>query len=228
MPGQAAAFVRFVGLIAWKDLRAEFRSRQLISAMALFAILAVLVFYFTLESNREARIAALPSILWVIVVFAGTLGLNRSLAAEQDSGSLDALLLAPIPRAVLFYGKLIGTWLFTLLVALVSTLLLSLLFNVGLFMPELWVVIVLGTLGFAAVGTLLGSIAVQASGRETTLPILVLPVALPIIIASVHATADLLAGLPVSDWVVWLELLASVDLIFLLLAFVLFDFVVEE
>src|SRR6266540_10470 len=100
-------FLRAVLIIAGKDLRAELRSRQLISAIALFALLATMVFYFTLESRPDVRTAALPAVLWVIIVFAGTLGLNRSLAQEHDRGSLDALLLAPIDRAALFYGKLI-------------------------------------------------------------------------------------------------------------------------
>src|SRR3954468_20695654 len=115
---QGTPFLRAVLAIAGKDLRAELRSRQLISAIMLFALLATMVFYYTLESRPDVRIAALPAILWVIIVFAGTLGLNRSLAQEHDRGNLDGLLLAPIDRAALFYGKLISTWLFSLLVAL--------------------------------------------------------------------------------------------------------------
>lgn len=214
--------------IVWKDLRAELRSRRLISAVGLFALIAVLVFYFTLEGRRDILLGALPSILWVIIVFAGILGLSRSLSAEHERGTLDALLLAPIPRAALFYGKFIGNWLFTLLVAVIVSAALSLLFNLWLFTPSLWLVILLGTVGFAAVGTLTGSIAIYADGRETTLPILVLPIALPVIISSVRATTDILNGLPFEDWSVWLPALVSVDLIFLGLAFILFDFIVEE
>jgi len=181
-----------------------------------------------LDAQREAQLLALPSILWVIVVFAGTLGLNRSLAAEHDSGSLDALLLAPIPRASLFYGKLIGTWLFTLIVAIVAMFMLSLLFNAALFLPQFWLVLLLGTIGFATIGTLLGSIAVQASGRETTLPILIVPVTLPIVMSAVRATTAILSNAPLVDWLPWLITLASIDALFLALAFVLFDFIVEE
>lgn len=217
-----------IRVIVWKDLRAELRSRRLISAVGLFALLAVLVFYFTLEGRRDILTGAVPSILWVIIVFAGILGLTRSLAAEHERGTLDALLIAPIPRAALFYGKFIGNWLFTLLVALIVAAALTLLFNVWLFDPALWLVLFLGTLGFAAVGTLTGSLAIYADGRETTLPILVLPIALPVLISSVRATTDILNGLPFADWSVWLPSLISVDVIFLLLAFVLFDFIVEE
>ena len=182
-------FLRAVRAIVVKDLRAELRSRQLITSIVLFALLATMVFYYTLEGRPDARIAALPAVLWVIIVFSGTLGLNRSLGQEHDRGNLDGLLLAPIDRAALYYGKLVSTWLFSLLVAALVTGTLGFLFNIG---PDLtsWVLVILfGTLGFAAVGTFLGSMAVHARGRETTLPILILPVALPIIMAAVNASA---------------------------------------
>ncbi|MEP7289850.1 MAG: heme exporter protein CcmB [Chloroflexota bacterium] len=221
-------FLRAVLTIAGKDLRAELRSRQLISAIGLFALLATMVFYYTLESRPDVRVAALPAVLWVIIVFAGTLGLNRSLAQEFDRGSLDGLLLAPIDRSALFFGKLISTWLFSVAVAGLVSLAVSILFNVGLNLPAWTLVIVLGTLGFSAVGTFLGSMAIYARGRETTLPILILPVALPIIAAAVSASNAILADLPFADWSIWLMVLASVDAIFLVLALLLFDFVVEE
>jgi heme exporter protein B len=225
---QTTPFLRAVIAIAGKDLRAELRSRQMISAISLFAVLATMVFFYTLEGNRDVQRLALPAVTWVITVFAGTLGLSRSLSQEQDRGSLDALLLAPIDRVALFYGKLIGTVLFSLLVAAIVSLVLSVLFNVGLDVPAWALIVLLGTLGFSTVGTLLGSMAIHTRGRETTLPILILPVALPIIIAAVNASNALLADLPFSDWSVWLLVLVSLDVIFLALAFVLFDIIVEE
>lgn len=221
-------FLKAVLAIAGKDLRAELRSRQLISAMGLFALMATMVFYFTLESRPDVRLSATPAVLWVTTVFAGTLGLNRSLAQEYDRGSFDGLLLAPIDRAALFFGKLIGAWVFSLVVAAIVTLALTILFNATLFSLAWLGILLLGTTGFATVGTLLGSVAVQGRGRETTFPILILPVALPIIMASVNASNAILAGLPFSDWATWPALLASVDVIFMVLAFVLFEYVVED
>ncbi len=225
---QTTPFLQAVIAIATKDLRAELRNRQLISAVGLFALMATMVFFYTLEGQHSVQVLALPAVTWVITVFAGTLGLSRSLAQEQDSGSLDALLLAPIDRAALFYGKLISTQLYSLLVAGIVSLVLSVLFNVGLNLLLWGLIILLGTLGFSTVGTLLGSMAIHTRGRETTLPILILPVALPIIIASVNASNALIADMAFSDWSVWLLVLLSVDVIFLVLAFVLFDFIVEE
>src|SRR5260221_8726094 len=125
-------FFKAVIAIATKDLRAELRNRQLISAVGLFALMATMVFFYTLEGQHSVQVLALPAVTWVITVFAGTLGLSRSLAQEQDSGSLDALLLAPIDRTALFYGKLISTLLFSLLVAGLLSLGFRVLFNVGL------------------------------------------------------------------------------------------------
>lgn len=222
-------FFRAILTIAAKDLRAELRSRQLISAMGLFALLATMVFYFTLESRADVRISALPAVVWVIVVFAGTLGISRNLSQEHDRGTLDALLLAPIDRAALFYGKLIGTWLFSIIVALIVSVALVFFFNADLLLRVgWWLIILLGTLGISSVGTLLGSMAIHSRGRETTLPILVLPVALPILMAAVTASNLILADRPFEDWAIWPLVLASLDAIMLAAALILFDFIVEE
>ena len=221
-------FLRAAIAIALKDLRAELRNRQLVGAMGLFGLLTTMVFYYTLESRPDVRVAALPAVLWVTVVFAGTLGLGRSIAQEHDRGTLDGLLLTPIPRQALFFGKVVVAWLFSFVVAVVVTVALNFLFNVSLFRPLWWAILVVGTLGFAAIGTLLSSMAVYARGRETTLPIIVLPVALPVITAAVNACNGVLNNLPFGDWGGNLLILLSSDLVFLVLAYFLFGFVVEE
>jgi heme exporter protein B len=225
---QRTTFLRAVAAIAAKDLRAELRNRQLIAAMGLFGLLTTMVFYYTLESRPDVRLAALPAVLWVTVVFAGTQGVGRNLAQEHDRGTLDGLLLAPINRAALFYGKLVVAWLFAFTVAAVVSVALNFLFNTNLFRPAWWLVVLLGTLGFAAIGTLLGSMAVYARGRETTLPIIVLPIALPVSVAAVNASNAILTDLPFAELGSWLGLLAALDVVFLTLALILFDFIVEE
>jgi heme exporter protein B len=166
-------------------------------------------------------------VVWVVVVFTSTLGISRSLAQEHDKGILDALLLAPIDRAALFYGKCLTTWLYAFVVATFVTVALAFLFNLGI-PAAWWLIIFLGTVGLAAVGTLLGSMAIHARGRETTLPIIVLPVALPILMASVSASALILAGRPFADWATWPVLLLVTDVIFLALPLLLFEYVIEE
>ncbi len=221
-------YFQVVASLAWKDLRAEARGRELVNAMLLFSVMAVLIFSFALELDRQAQEATVGGVLWVTIAFAGTLGLGRSLAAEKDKGSLDALLLAPVERSALFYGKMIGNFLFTLAVGFLLVFLLTVLFNVNLFRPLLWLIIILGCLGFATTGTLVSSMSVHARAREMLLPILLLPVILPIIISATRASTALLTELKAEDWLPWIQLLCVVDLVFLLAGFFLFDFIVEE
>ncbi|MBN2305088.1 MAG: heme exporter protein CcmB [Anaerolineae bacterium] len=221
-------YMRAVGAVAWKDLRAELRSREMITSMVLFTVMTVMVFSLALELDAEARKSTVVGVLWVTVVFAGTLGLSRSLAAEKDRGSLDALLLAPVERSALFFGKVIGNLIFVLLVALVLMVLLTVLFNITLIEPLLVLIVILGTVGFTTVGTLLSSMSVHARARETLLPILLMPVMMPVLISAVRASSAILDDLPSSEWIAELRMLAVVDVVFLLGAYLLFGFVVEE
>jgi heme exporter protein B len=221
-------FFRAVFAIVRKDLVAELRSRELLSAMVLFALLSILVFSFALELDRVARSEAISGVLWVTVTFASILGLNRSLAMERDQGSLDAMLIAPVDRTTLFYGKLIGNFLFSLTVGVLLVPLIMVLFNVGELDAWLLLVLLLGTLGFAIVGTLLAAMTVQTRSRETMLPIVMLPLALPLILTAVKATSGILSGAESSEWLVWLQLLLVANVIYLGACTVLFDFIVEE
>ena len=112
----STSFYKSVSAIVWKDLAAELRSRELITAMLIFAVLVILIFNFALDLNPNIQKEVTPGILWVTFVFAGTLGLNRSMAVEKDRGSLDGLLLAPIDRNAIYFGKMIGNLIFMLIV----------------------------------------------------------------------------------------------------------------
>lgn len=221
-------FLAAVYAIVAKDLRAEFRSRELVSSMALFALLSILIFSFALELNRLAREEAIGGVLWVTVAFASIIGLNRSLALERDQGNLDAMLLAPIARSAVFFGKLVGNFAFTLVVGLVLLPLLTVLFNVALIQPWVLAVLVLGVLGFSTVGTLLATMTVQTRARESLLPIVMLPVALPVLLGAVRATTAILSDAPLADWVAWPQILIVVNLVYLALCFLLFDYVIED
>lgn len=217
-----------VGAIAWKDLRAEIRSRELINSMLLFTLMTVMVFSLALELDAEARATTVTGVLWVTIIFAGLLGLSRSLASEKDKGSLDALLLAPIARSALFFGKMLGNLLFVLVIAFVLMILLTVMFNITLLHPLLILLVVLGSVGFTTIGTLLSSMSVHARSRETLLPILLMPVVLPIVISAVRGSTAVLNELPTEDWLPWIQLLALSDVIYIAASYALFDFVVEE
>lgn len=214
--------------IVVKDLRAEFRSRELVNSMTLFALLSILIFSFGLELDRLAREEVISGVLWVTVIFASILGLNRSLGMERDQGNLDAMLMAPISRSAIFFGKMLGNFIFTLVVGLLLLPLMTVLYNVTLTLPALLAVLVLGVLGISTIGTLLAAMAVQTRSRETLLPIIMLPIVLPVLLAVVRASGGIIDGTAANDWLPWVQLLAAIDLIYITLCFLLFDYVVED
>ena len=214
--------------ILWKDVAIEWRSRQMLSAMIIFALLVILIFNFALELDARARINVTAGVLWVTFSFAGTLGLNRSMAIEKEGDALDGLLLAPIDRSAIYFGKLLGNILFMFVVESITLPIYSVLYNVNLFNAGLLMVIALGTLGYAAVGTLLASMAVQTRTRDLLLPILLFPVAIPLLVAAIRASSAFLSGLELEFIMPSLNLLVAYDLIMLALAYMFFDFVIEE
>ncbi len=222
------AFWTCVLAIVSKDLRAEMRSRELLGLMALFALLSVLVFSFALELDRVAREEAISGVLWVTLIFASLLGFNRSMALESDQGNLDAMLLAPVARSAIFSGKLLSNYLFTLIVGLVLLPLMTLIYGANLLDGWLILTTILGIFGFSTIGTLLATLTVQTRAREALLPIAMLPVVLPFLLTAVRASTGILSGAPQSSWVVWLQLLAAITVIYLVLCALLYEFVVEE
>ncbi len=226
--GRAAAYLRATAAIVWKDLAAELRSRDLLSAMLVFALLVVLIFNFALELDIGTRETVTSGVLWVTFAFAGTLGLNRSLAIEMDSGCLDGLLLAPIDRSALYFGKLIGNLVFMLVVEVIVVPVYSALYNINLFNPGLLGVILLGSAGYAAVGTLLASMSVHARTRDLLLPILLFPVVLPVLVAAVKASSGFLQAFEFAEILPWLNLVIVYDVIFIAVGFMFYDYVVEE
>lgn len=228
-PGiQVTPFLRAMGAVIWKDLAAEWRSREILSAMLVFALLVILIFNFALELDPATRSEVTAGVLWVTLTFAGTLGLNRSMAVEKDRGCLDGLLLAPVDRTAIYFGKALSNWVFMLLVALIVLPVYSALYNTNLFQPGLILVILLGSEGYVAVGTLLASMAVQTRTRDIMLPILLFPVIIPVILSAVKASSGYLLGLAMTEINPWLTLLVASDVIFTAVAFMVFDFVVEE
>ena len=227
-PTPVRNFLRAMWALVRKDLAAEWRSRELLTAMLVFSLLVILIFNFALELDARARASVTSGVLWVTFAFAGTLGLNRSMAIEKDRGCLDGLLLAPVDRAAIYFGKAISNLIFMFVVELIVLPVYSLLYNTNLFQPGLLLVVVLGSIGYVAVGTLLATMAVQARTRDILLPILLFPLAIPVLIAAVKASGGFLQGVPFVEIQNWINLLIVYDLIFIAIAFMVFDYVVEE
>ncbi|MDE2856084.1 MAG: heme exporter protein CcmB [Chloroflexota bacterium] len=221
-------FITSVAAIIKKDLRAEFRARELVSLMGLFTLLSVLVFSFALELDREAREEAVSGVLWVTLIFASILGLNRGMAQERDQGGLDAMLAAPVSRSAIYLGKLLGNFFFTAIVALVMLPLMTVLYGKNLL--DAWVIgtTVIGVFGFAAIGTLLATLTVQTRAREALLPIAMLPIVLPFLLTAVRATTGLLNGAVEREWQSSLGMLAAITVIYFVMCLLLYRYVVEE
>ncbi len=224
----ATPFLRAMGAVVWKDLSAEWRSREMVSAMLVFALLVIFIFNFALQLNPQLRADLTSGIVWVTLSFAGTLGLNRSMAVEKDRGCLDGLLLAPVDRTAIYFGKTVANLLFMLVVAVIITPIYSILYNVNLFNAGLWMVILLGAWGYVAVGTLLASMAVQARTRDILLPILLFPVAIPLLLSAVQASSGFLSAASWQQIAPALNILVAYDVIITACAFMVFDYVVEE
>ncbi|MEI7987427.1 MAG: heme exporter protein CcmB [Chloroflexota bacterium] len=221
-------FWRTIEAIIWKDLIVELRNREMLSAMLVFALLVMVIFNFALELQPRMQKELTSGILWVVFSFAGTLGLNRSMAVEKDRGCLDGLLLAPVDRSAIFFGKSISNLILMVIVEAIILPIYNILYSVNLFQPGLIFTILLGSIGYITVGTLLSSMVVQTRSRDIMLPILLFPLVIPVLIAAVKAGAGFLQNAEMAGILPWINLLVIYDIVFLTIAFLVFDSIVEE
>ncbi|MGH7673794.1 MAG: heme exporter protein CcmB [Gemmatimonadales bacterium] len=222
--------IRHAWTIARKDLRLEFRSRTAILSTLVFTVLVLVVLNFGRDPTAVAPLDLAPGVLWVTFTFAAMLALNRAFQIELENQALDGLLLAPVGAASLYWGKLIANLAFVAVVEAVGLPTFVLLFDVPVAhaLLPLVGVIALATIGFVAVGTLFSAMVIRTRFAELLLPVLLLPFLVPPIIAAVLVTARLLASRPLSEVSGALKLLAAYDIVFVLLATMLFPLVVRE
>jgi heme exporter protein B len=221
-------YLRQILAIVVKDIVAEFHAREMVSAMLVFSVLVLLVFSFALDLRGALARAAAPGVLWATVILAGTLGLSRSLERERHTGCIDGLILAPVDRSAIFFGKALGNLVFMAVVEMALLPLFSVLFDVPLLQGKVLLVMVLGTVGYAAVGTLLAAIAVNTRAREVMLPVLLLPLAIPILLAAVQSTGGLVEGGTMAEVGGWLRLLIVYDLVIVAVSMLSFGYVLQE
>jgi heme exporter protein B len=223
-----SSYLKALGAIVWKDVASELRSRELLSAMLVFSILVILVFNFSLELQSRLQEEIASGVLWVTLTFAGTLGLNRSMAQEQERDCMQGLLLTPVDRSAIYFGKTVANLVFIWLVAVIVIPLFGLLYNVNLIKPGVLLAVLLGTVGYAAVGTLLATMAVQTRTRDVLLPILLFPVFLPVLIAAIKASNGFMVGAAALEIRPWINIMVAYDVIFLAVAMMVYEFVVQE
>jgi heme exporter protein B len=211
-----------------KDILSEMRTKEIVFSALIFAILVIITFNFAFGADQASMTLVAPGILWVTFTFAGVLSLNRSFVSEKEENCLEGLMIAPMPREVIYIGKGLGSLLFMVVIEIIALPVFTLLFNVPALSLPIIAITLLATIGFAAVGTLFSALAVNTKARDMVLPILFLPVVVPVIISAVKATSQALAGDPWSDITSWLAILAAFDVIFMVVSFWVFPFIVEE
>jgi heme exporter protein B len=218
-----------VRAVAWKDLTAERRTKANFNAVACLGILVLLLFGFALGPDTATVRGVAPGILWLAVLFSGVLAFNRSYQLELEGGALESLLLYPGERWTLFAGKLIANLAFILLVEVVIVPVAVVLYQLSI--PAQWplllLVLLLGTVGFATLGTFYAAMASRSRAREVLLPLLLFPMLVPLLIAAIEASAALLEGDPMGNAGTWIRLLLAFDLVFLGSAIFAFEHVIE-
>jgi heme exporter protein B len=219
-----------VAAVAWKDLTAERRTKANFNAVVFLATLMLLLFGFALGPDADALRGAAAGILWLTVVFSGVLAFNRSYQLELESGALELLLLYPGDRRSLFLGKLAANLVFVLLVEAIVVPLAAVLYNLPMLepFPGLLGVLLLGTFGFVTLGTFYAAMASRVRSREVLLPLLLFPMLVPVLVASVEATKALLAGDPMGEAGAWMRLLVVFDVIFFVASLTAFEYVIED
>ncbi len=222
--------LRSVFAILYKDFILEIRTKETLSSMLVFAVLVMVIFNFAFEQDRQLTVRIAPGVLWVAILFSGVLGLNRSFSQEKEFGGLEGTLLAPVDRGAIYLGKMLANSLFLIVTEMVLFPIFEIFFNVGFFsrfhlhLP----VILLATLGFSALGTVFSAVAMNTRMKEVMLPILLLPMSVPVMIAAVESTSAILAGQPVEVIYDWLKILSAFLVISLSASYLLFEFVLVE
>ncbi len=223
------SYARRAWIVLWKDLLTERRSKESLNALLFFSLLLLFLFQFALGPDRRSLEAALPGLLWLGFILAGLLGLGRSFVAERDNDCWEGLLLTPGDKSAIFLGKLLGNFALMAVVELVLLALFAFFFGVALgpVAGPLALVLLLGTVGLAAVGTLFAAITANLRARELLFPVLLLPAQVPILLAAVSATEAALTGTPLGEVAHWLKLMAGADVIYLVIGLLTFEFVIE-
>ena len=225
-------FLRAVWLILKKDLTVEARSREIVYTAFFFAVACVLVFAFAIVQEGRAPENAGTAVLWVSVLFAGNLALARTFERERQAETLRALLLAPTARTAVYTGKLLGIVFFLGVIELMLVPLVALLFpQTPLLRHPFWLALLLlgGTMGFAAVGTLFAAMLVRSRTRDVMLPILLYPITVPVMIAGVRGTSALLQETPEQALaIMWIGILAAFDAVFITLSLWTFEPLMTE
>jgi heme exporter protein B len=222
--------LRQTGLLLWKDLLLELRRRDSVLTMFFFGTLLLFVFHFSFDMPPDRVAEMTPALLWLAFLFTGTLGLAQLFQAERENHCLDALLLSPLDRGALFLAKTCFNLLLMLLVELVVIPLFWILFNLPSWnlLPRLFLVTLLGTVGFCVLGTIMSALTLRARARELLLPLVLFPLMIPVILATIRCMENVMRTGVFGEALPWLKLLLGFDVIFITVGVLIFDWVIES
>ena len=214
--------------IGRKDLLLEIRNKDVVVAVAGFALLVLVIFTFAIDLNQGNAKLVGPGVLWAGIAFAGVTGLNRAFTLEVEASTIEALMLAPISRDLIYLGKALGNFLFIAAAQIIVIPLFAVLFNLIVFRWEMLAIALLTTLGFSAVGTLFAAMSVRVRAREVMLPLLFLPVVTPLLMAAVESTSHMVNGRSWSDMAQWLQIAVAFDVAFIVVSAFIFQHILED
>lgn len=221
-------YFKAVLAICKKEITMELKKKETVSTMLIFSLITIVIFSFSFNVEKIEKKVLISGMLWIMIVFSSLLGLGPSFKKEQSNNTLAGLLMAPVDRSAIFYGKLLANMIFVSFVELISIPLFFILFN--FIMTEnilLFAAFVfLGTLGFITIGTFLSALASYARFSDLLLPVTLFPVSVPLLIGSVKLTENLITGSGYS-FSPWLQLLIVFDIVFLVIPLLVFEYILE-
>lgn len=216
--------------ILWKDIINELRTKEIVLSMAAFSVVLVVIFNFSLVINKDNVGHLVPSLLWISIIFVGTLGLSRTFALEKENSAITGILISPVDRSMLYFAKVISNLLYVLIIQFLLLSLFLFMFNINLTGNILILIFImfLGAVGFSTLGTLFSTMAINTKLRELLLPVILFPVIIPVIINAVKATSIIFSGGGYIEIKPFMNILIAFDIIFLVTSALVYEFVVEE
>jgi heme exporter protein B len=223
-------YIKKVFALLSKDLRIEFRTKDSFNSMFVFALLMIVIFNYAFDLTRKETLEIASGILWIAFTFSGILGLNRSFSYEKENSAIEGIILSPVDRSAIYLGKFLSNFLIMLLFEVVLLPFFVIFFNLKILsdLPILFLVMLLGTWGFVSVGTIFSAISVQTKMREIMLPLLLFPIAVPVIIGAVESTSYIIQE---ENWQLiwlWIQRLIGINVIYFTISFILFEYVIVE
>ncbi len=222
-------YLKTVFTIFKKDIVLEIKTREIVNSALVFAVLLVLSFSFIMEPGSDTEKHIAGGIFWMSVTFAGILGLSKTMLNEVQGGNFEALMLCPVDRSAVFFGKVLSSFVYLLILEAVLIPLFIIFYNINIVSHKLMIIVLLlSTYGYACAGTLFAIISVKTKTRELMMPLLMLPVMIPVIISSILATNVFIFEYDITACYSWIKLTAVFDIIFTAVTFALFSHIIEE